>query len=80
MAKMTVEDAAEEMFKIFDTHENGGEDADVALAALSERIGDLEVMAAAFMVVIKRLGNKGMRDLAIMKASEAFDFDPSKLN
>jgi hypothetical protein len=80
MAKMTVEDAAEEMFKIFDTHENGGDDADVALAALSERIGDQEVMAAAFMVAIKRLGNKGMRDLSIMKASEAFDFDPSKLN
>jgi hypothetical protein len=82
MTTMTVEQIAEEMFAIFnDKSLDAGNARDEALYVLEKRArADRKVMNEAFKVAINRLGDKGLRDFAIMKASEAFEVDPDRLN
>jgi hypothetical protein len=67
----TIEEYAEEMFKIFDTVDSVEEQTN-ALAELRDRMGaDIGMVKEAHKIAMTRLKDKGRQDSAIMRASDA---------
>jgi hypothetical protein len=72
---MTVDQVAEEMFKIFDTMEGDAEEQ--AMSELHERVNNSDIEAAAFAIAIRRISEKRSHDGARIEALQRFEhFEP----
>jgi hypothetical protein len=73
---MTVDEVADELFKIFDTMAGDAEER--AMWELHERVNNSDIEAAAFSIAIRRVSEKCSYDGARMEALQRFKhFEPT---